>query len=78
MDAAPLDSLGALCLATIAVAFCAQSGKLQLVASQRFHARLWAEAVAAVQNEPSSVLAGLFIESLNDVLALHAKWFKQP
>jgi hypothetical protein len=27
-----------------------------------------------VQNEPGSVVAGLFIESLNDVLALHAKW----
>ena len=51
----------------------AQPGKLELVASQRLHARLWAEAVAAVENEPSSVLAGLFIESLNDVIALHAK-----
>jgi hypothetical protein len=49
------------------------SGKLELVAPQRLHARLWAEAVAAVQNEPSSVLAGLFIESLNDVIALHAR-----
>jgi hypothetical protein len=51
----------------------AQSGKLELVASQRLHDRLWAETVAAVQNEPSSVLAGLFIESLNDLIALHAK-----
>jgi hypothetical protein len=48
-------------------------GKLELVAPQRLHARLWAEAVAAVQNEPSSVFAGLFIESLNDVIALHAR-----
>jgi hypothetical protein len=48
-------------------------GKLELVAPQRLHARLWAEAVAAVQNEPSSVLAGLFVESLNDVIALHAR-----
>ncbi len=51
----------------------AQSGKLELVASQRLHDHLWAEAVAAVQNEPSSVLSGLFIESLNDTIALHAK-----
>ena len=51
----------------------AQAGRLELVAPQRLHAHLWAEAVAAVQNEPSSVLAGLFIESLNDVIALHAK-----
>jgi Protein of unknown function (DUF4239) len=51
----------------------AQSGKLELVASQHLHDRLWAEAIAAVQNEPSSVPAGLFIESLNDLIALHAK-----
>jgi hypothetical protein len=47
--------------------------KRELVGSQRLHARLWAEAGAAVQNEPSSVLAGLFIESLNEVINLHAK-----
>jgi hypothetical protein len=51
----------------------AQPGKVELVASQRLHARLWAEAVAAVQNEPSSVLAGLFIQSLNGVIDLHTK-----
>jgi hypothetical protein len=51
----------------------ARSGKRELVGSQRLHARLWAEAGAAVQNEPSSVLAGLFIESLNEVMNLDAK-----
>jgi hypothetical protein len=51
----------------------AQSGRFELLASQRLHDRLWAEAVAAVQSEPSSVLAGLFIESLNDIIAMHAK-----
>jgi hypothetical protein len=51
----------------------AQPDKVELVASQHLHARLWAEAVAAVQNQPSSVLVGLFIESLNDVIAMHAK-----
>jgi hypothetical protein len=51
----------------------AQAGKAELVASERLHARLWTEAVAAVQNEPSSVLAGLFIESLNEVIDLHSK-----
>jgi hypothetical protein len=47
-----------------------QAGNLELVAYQRLHARLWAESVAAVQNEPSSVLAGLFIEALNQVIDL--------
>jgi hypothetical protein len=51
----------------------AQVGNEDSAGSQRLHARLWAEAVAAVQDEPSSVLAGLFIESLNDIIALHAK-----
>jgi hypothetical protein len=51
----------------------AQPGKVELVASRHLHARLWAEAVAAVQNAPNSVLAGLFIESLNEVIDLHTK-----
>jgi hypothetical protein len=53
----------------------AQPGKAQqaVVGSQRLHARLWAEAVAAVEKEPSSVLAGLFIDSLNEIIDLHAK-----
>ena len=51
----------------------AQAGKVELAASQRWHARLWTEAAAAVQNEPGSALAGLFIESLNEVIDLHAK-----
>jgi len=50
-----------------------QAGKSELVTSQRLHARLWAEAAAVVQNQPGSVLAGLFIESLNEVINLHAK-----
>jgi hypothetical protein len=52
----------------------AQAGKVELAASQqRWHARLWTEAVAAVQNEPGSALVGLFIESLNEVIDLNAK-----
>ena len=50
-----------------------QAGQLELVASQGWHARLWTEAVAAVQNEPGSALAGLFIESLNEVIDLNEK-----
>ena len=44
-----------------------------VVASQRLHARLWGEAVAAGEKEPSSVLNGLFIASLNEVIGLHVK-----
>ena len=51
----------------------AQPGKVELVTSQDLLARLWAEAVPAVQSEPNSVLAGLFIESLNQVIDLHTK-----
>jgi hypothetical protein len=51
----------------------AQPGKLELVASERLQARLWAEAVEAVQGEPNSALAALFIESLNQVIDLHTK-----
>jgi hypothetical protein len=51
----------------------AQAGEVELVDSRHLHARLWTEAVPAVQNEPGSVLAGLFIESLNEVIDLHSK-----
>jgi hypothetical protein len=51
----------------------AQAGNEDPAGSQRLHARLWAEAVAAVQNEPGSALAALFIESLNELIDVHAK-----
>jgi hypothetical protein len=41
--------------------------------SQRLHGRLWAEAVAGAEKEPTSVLTGLFVESLNEVIGLHVK-----
>jgi len=44
-----------------------------VIASQRLHARLWGEAVAAGEKEPRSVLNGLFIASLNEVIGLHVK-----
>jgi hypothetical protein len=50
-----------------------QVGKEDLGRSQRLHARLWAEAGSAVQSEPSSALAGLFIESLNELMNLYTK-----
>jgi len=36
-------------------------------------ARLWAHAVAVGQQHPNSIVVGLFVESLNEVIDLHAK-----
>lgn len=35
--------------------------------------RLWAQAVATGQQHPNSIVVGLFVESLNEVIDLHAK-----
>src|SRR6185369_13183253 len=35
--------------------------------------RLWSEAVAVAEKNPDSVVVGLFISTLNDVIELHAK-----
>ena len=50
-------------------------GKLgQVVArSEAIHARLWAHATAVAKDHPSSIVVGLFIWSLNEVIDLHAK-----
>jgi hypothetical protein len=40
--------------------------------SEQIHAQLWTEAVAAARHDPRSVPAGLFIQSLNEVIDLHA------
>jgi hypothetical protein len=39
--------------------------------SERIHEELWSAAVAAAAHDPRSVPAGLFIESLNEVIDLH-------
>lgn len=41
--------------------------------STRLHSRLWAQAVAAAEKDPRSIPTGLFIQSLNEVIDLHAK-----
>ena len=41
--------------------------------SEILHGQLWAEAVAVARLNPDSVVAGLFVHSLNDVIDLHAK-----
>jgi hypothetical protein len=41
--------------------------------SSELHDKLWAAAVAAAQKDPRSIPTGLFIQSLNEVIDLHAK-----
>jgi hypothetical protein len=40
--------------------------------AQELHNRLWAEAVAVGENDPKSIVVGLFITSVNEVIDLHA------
>lgn len=51
-----------------------QPGKLDqaLTKSEELHNRLWLEAVAATEKDRSPI-TGLFVQSLNDVIDLHAK-----
>ena len=41
--------------------------------SENIQDRLWAQAVAVGQQNPNSIVVGLFIQSLNEVIDLHAK-----
>ena len=41
--------------------------------SEEIHTALWALASRAMNDEPRSVAAGLFVETLNDTIDLHAK-----
>jgi hypothetical protein len=41
--------------------------------SEELQGRLWTQAVAAGQQHPNSIVVGLFAESLNEVIDLHAK-----
>ena len=52
-----------------------QPGKLSqsIGRSEELHTRLWAHAVAVGEKNPSSIVVGLFIASLNEVIDLHAK-----
>jgi len=43
-----------------------------IVKSEGLHERLWAQATAAAEKNPT-ITTGLFIQSLNDVIDLHAK-----
>ena len=41
--------------------------------SEKLHEQLWSQATAAAEKNPGSIMTGLFIQSLNDVIDLHAK-----
>jgi hypothetical protein len=41
--------------------------------SDELHARLWSQAVAVGEKNPGSIVVGLFIGSLNEVIDLHTK-----
>jgi hypothetical protein len=55
-----------------------RSGNIQqvqqaIVLSETFHARLWSQAVTAGKKNPSPVVFGLFVQSLNEMIDLHTK-----
>ena len=41
--------------------------------SEQLHDLLWAEAVTLGERNPTSIVVGLFVESLNEVIGIHAK-----
>ncbi|HEY2154039.1 MAG TPA: hypothetical protein VGH33_00315 [Isosphaeraceae bacterium] len=52
-----------------------EPGKLDrsVARSSELHARLWDHATAVAREDPRSIVVGLFIESLNEVIDLHTK-----
>ena len=52
-----------------------QPGKLSrsISRAEELHARLWAHAIAVGEKNPGSIVVGLFVASLNEVIDLHAK-----
>ena len=41
--------------------------------SEGLHQQLWSRAVAAAEKDPRSIMTGLFLQSLNEVINLHSK-----
>lgn len=52
-----------------------QAGRLEaaIQRSEELHALIWEKAAAYAEKHPDSVMAGLFITSLNEVIDLHSK-----
>src|SRR5262245_11363418 len=45
----------------------------EIARSEALHERLWEQAAAAAEQNPASVITGVYIQSLNNVIDLHAK-----
>jgi hypothetical protein len=45
----------------------------EILQSEDLHGKLWSEATAVALQHPESIVVGLFVESLNEVIDLHAK-----
>ena len=41
--------------------------------SEELHGQLWSRTVALGEKHPGSIVVGLFIQSLNEIIDLHAK-----
>jgi len=41
--------------------------------SEKIHKQLWDQAVAAAEKDPHSILVGLFVQTLNEMIDLHTK-----
>lgn len=52
-----------------------EAGKTEeaIARSEALHELLWAQATAAAEQDTGSIMTGVFIQSLNDVIDLHAK-----
>ncbi len=52
-----------------------QEGRIEevLTRSEALHEQLWAQAVSAAAKDADSIITGLFVQSLNDVIDLHAQ-----
>jgi hypothetical protein len=52
-----------------------RSGKIEqaIARSEEVHAQIWSQTIAAREKASSPILIGYFIQSLNDVIALHAR-----
>ena len=50
-----------------------QTHREGMAESLSLHDQLWAQATTAAAADPHSIMTGLFVESLNDVIDLHAK-----
>lgn len=52
-----------------------QTGKIRpaILRSEELHSQLWSQMVAAKEKTSSPILAGYFIQSLNEVISLHTK-----